>query len=69
MGIRTLCLTVLLCLPLCFGVSPVGPWKIAPGKNVILRYRFMVHDGVVKPQAVERVWHAFAKPPHVRVLP
>jgi hypothetical protein len=47
--------------------SHLGDWAIEPGSPRVLRYRFFVHDGTVRPEQAERVWRDFAEPPVARV--
>ncbi len=41
-------------------------WIIEPGKAYALKYRMLVHDGVINAQEAERYWIDFAEPPVVR---
>jgi hypothetical protein len=53
---------------MCFTASQVGDWRIEPGKELVLRYRFVVHDGTVKPDRANRLWRDFAEPPRVQIM-
>jgi hypothetical protein len=52
-----------------FGFAPSqgGDWAIEPGKDYVFRYRFCVHDGLMKAETAERFWADFGQPPVVRV--
>ena len=47
--------------------SQLGEWAIAPGEPHRVRYRYLVHDGIVDPAELDRVWADFAQPPEVVV--
>ena len=49
--------------------SPVksGPMAIEPGKPYVSRYRFALHDGVLRADEAERLWFDYAEPPVVRI--
>lgn len=53
----------------CFTSAVLGPFDIEHGKPHVSRYRFCVHDGNVEPTVAERLWHDYAHPPTVRVVP
>jgi hypothetical protein len=40
--------------------SHLGDWSIEPGVPRTSRYRWLVHDGRLPSDSIERVWHAFA---------
>lgn len=42
-------------------------WPLEPGKNYILKYRFIVFNGVFTGEKAEEAWHYFASPPTVTV--
>ncbi len=42
-------------------------WKLAPGREYVLRYRLLVHDGEIPPAECERTWRDFAFPPKVTI--
>jgi hypothetical protein len=42
-------------------------WLLEPGKNHVLRYRFIVFDGEFSKEKAEAAWHYFALPPLVTV--
>ncbi len=41
--------------------SQLGEWSIEPEQTRTSRYRWLVHDGDLPPEAIERVWQAFAR--------
>jgi hypothetical protein len=43
------------------------PWILNPGREYVLRYRLLVHDGVVPAADCERAWRDFAFPPKVAI--
>jgi hypothetical protein len=47
----------------CMAPSQVGPWRIEPGRGLVLRYRFIVHDGRADAALAERLYQDFAEPP------
>jgi hypothetical protein len=51
----------------CFAPSQRGPWRIEPGVPLLLRYRFLVHDGRPDMALAERLYRDFAEPPQVLV--
>jgi hypothetical protein len=40
-------------------------WLLEPGKNYVLKYRFLVYNGPMTPERAEAEWQAFANPPAV----
>ena len=42
-------------------------WKLEPGKNYVLNYRFFVSDQKVTAEQAEALWQAYAHPPEVKV--
>ena len=51
----------------CFTPASLGLFDIEPGKPYISRYRFVVHDGPIEPEAIERLWADYDAPPKVQV--
>ena len=47
--------------------SQLGDWSIQPGSTHRVRYRYLVHDGSVDPEELERVWNDFADPPSLHL--
>lgn len=47
----------------CFVGSYLGDFDITPDKPLVLRYRFLVHDGEVRADNADRLWKDFANPP------
>jgi Methane oxygenase PmoA len=45
-----------------------GGFEIAPGKPFVSRYRFYLHDGVLKADEAERLFTDYAEPPEVRAV-
>ena len=52
----------------CFAPMVLGPFKIAPGKPYVSRYRFFVHDGKPDAKRIEALWNDYADPPVVKVI-
>ena len=42
-------------------------WNLAPGREYVLRYRLLVHDGSVPAGDCERAWRDFAFPPKAMI--
>lgn len=42
--------------------SFLGDWEIVPGRPHVSRYRFVIHDGELPPERIERAWRDFAHP-------
>lgn len=47
--------------------SQLGEWSIEPDSVHRVRYRYLVHDGPVDTEELERVWADFSEPPTVSV--
>jgi hypothetical protein len=43
-------------------------WALEPGKNHVLKYRFIVFNGEFSKEKAEAAWQYFAQPPTVRVI-
>jgi hypothetical protein len=43
------------------------PWNLAPGREYVLRYRLLVHEGEIASTDCERTWRDFAFPPKVTI--
>src|SRR5690606_2516081 len=43
-------------------------WKLEPGRNYQLNYRFYVSDRKISAEEAEALWQAYAHPPEVRVV-
>jgi hypothetical protein len=41
--------------------SQLGDWSIDPGIASTSCYRWVVHDGDLPPESIERIWQAFAR--------
>jgi hypothetical protein len=52
----------------CFTPAFLGSFAIEPGKPYVSRYRFIMHDGKIDPNAVGRLWQDYAQPPVVRIV-
>jgi hypothetical protein len=52
----------------CFAPMVLGRFEIAPGREYLSRYRFVVHDGMPDAGALERYWRDYAEPPGVSVV-
>src|SRR5699024_8982207 len=46
-------------------------WALEPGKDYLLKYRFLVFNGKLSEKKAEAIWQSFAHPPKVsiKVLP
>ena len=42
-------------------------WKLVPGQNYVLKYRFLVFNGKYDKDMAESAWYYFANPPRVKV--
>lgn len=42
-------------------------WKLEPGKNYQLNYRFYVSDKKISAEEAEKLWHYYAHPPTIKV--
>jgi methane monooxygenase PmoA-like len=51
-----------------FAPVKTGAFEIAPGKTYRSRYRFYLHDDVLRADEAERVWLDYADPPKVKLL-
>jgi len=49
--------------------SFLGDWAIRPGQPHAARYRFLVHDGDLPAEQIERLWQDFAQPPAATMRP
>ncbi len=43
-------------------------WKLEPGKNYQLKYRFYVSDQKITSEEAEKLWQQFAYPPEIKVV-
>lgn len=43
--------------------SQGGDFQIEPGRNYVSRYRFLVRDGALSAEDMERAWSGYARPP------
>ena len=50
------------------GDEQLGDMEITPEKPYVSRYRFIVHDGPLDKETVDRLWNDFAQPPQVEVV-
>jgi hypothetical protein len=50
-----------------FAPMQAGDMSLEPGKKYIWRYRFLVHDGAPKKDAIDTAWNDYANPPRVTV--
>lgn len=53
----------------CFAPLVDGDFEISTGKAYVSRYRYVVHRDRPNSQALERLWHDYAQPPVVKILP
>lgn len=51
----------------CYSPSQLGEWKIEPGKPYVARYRFIVMDGALDKELIERLYADFATPVEVTI--
>jgi hypothetical protein len=51
----------------CFAPQQLGDFAIEPGKPYVVRYRFVVADGELPVEQIERLWNQFASPPKAEV--
>jgi hypothetical protein len=42
-------------------------WLLDPGKNYVLKYRFLVFNGRIDRERAESAWYYFAYPPMVTI--
>ena len=42
--------------------SFLGDWEITPRAPHVSRYRFVIHDGVLPAETIERLWKDYAEP-------
>ncbi len=42
-------------------------WLISPGKDYVLRYRFLVFNDDFSKEKAERAWQDFAEPPIITI--
>ena len=42
--------------------SHLGDWDVTPDAKHVSRYRFVVHDGDLSRETLERLWHDFSTP-------
>ncbi|MBN1817196.1 MAG: PmoA family protein [Sedimentisphaerales bacterium] len=52
-----------------FNFCPVqeNAWTLEPGKDYVFKYRLLVYNGKLDPEAAERAWQDFGNPPAVKV--
>ena len=51
----------------CYCPAVTGDFTIEPGKPLVSRYRYSVHDGAVTQSEAERIWRDYAEPPETAV--
>lgn len=51
----------------CYTPAAIDSFTIAPGKPFVSRYRFLVHDGKLDADLVERIRRDYSNPPEVRI--
>jgi hypothetical protein len=51
-----------------FATTKDTDWLLGPGKNYVLRYRFIVFNGNFSKEKAEAAWQNFANPPSVTVI-
>jgi hypothetical protein len=51
----------------CFTPASLGAFAIEPGQPYVSRYRFVVHDGTLERETIERLWADYATPPKVEI--
>jgi hypothetical protein len=52
-----------------FNFCPVkqNDWPLEPGFTYVLRYRMLVHEGILSEETAERLWNDFAFPPKTEI--
>ncbi|HET6976415.1 MAG TPA: PmoA family protein [Pyrinomonadaceae bacterium] len=50
-----------------YAPSQMGRFEIDPGKQFVLRYRYVISDGPADTKLLEQLWSDYANPPAVRV--
>ena len=50
-----------------YAPSQAGAWSIEPGTPYVVRYRFVVYDGLPDAADLDRLWNDYAHPPVVRI--
>ncbi len=51
-----------------FAPVKAGDFEIVPGKPYRSRYRFYLHDGVLRADEADRLWTDYAEPPEVKLV-
>lgn len=51
----------------CYAPEQLGEFQIVPGKPFVQRYRFIVADGVISAEELNRLWNDYAHPPSVHL--
>jgi hypothetical protein len=51
----------------CYAPEQLGEFQIVPGKRFVQRYRFIVADGVISADELNRLWNDYGHPPTVQV--
>ena len=46
----------------CFAPMVEGPFKIAPGRKYVSRYRYLVTSEAINPEKIEKHWKNYSKP-------
>jgi hypothetical protein len=52
----------------CFAPEIVGPFTIARQESFVSRYRFLIFDGEIDSELIQRTWNDYADPPEIRLL-
>ena len=51
----------------CYAPEQLGEFQIVPGKPFVQRYRFVVADGVISAEELNRLWDDYGHPPAVQI--
>lgn len=51
----------------CYAPEQLGEFQIVPGKPFVERYRFVVADGVISADELNRLWNDYGHPPGVQI--
>ncbi len=46
----------------------LGDWEIVPGKDHVLNYRYLVHNGKTDAAIADRLWNDFSNPPETFIV-
>jgi hypothetical protein len=52
----------------CFAPEIIGPFTIARQDSLVSRYRFLIFNGEIDSELIQRAWNDYADPPETRIL-